>query len=516
MHIFQIRLSVFSKASSGIARVALMLAGILSLHPTASSASSLRADLGQEVMAVQAIAQLDPSAAVATMPSNDAIDTFIQQMMADRHIPGLTLAVVQDQKLTKVQGYGVLDREQNIRARPSSIFPIASMSKPLTATAVMLLVQDGKIDLDAPIGTYLTKAPEHWEQVTVRRLLDHTAGLSERVYGGDFLISPADFVEKAAAAPLNFEPGAAWMYSNTGYSLASSIVEAVSNQSFTDFMAERIFEPLGMSQTDVVRDSYMFSNRAMGYFVSEEGAAQPVSDFFRYSLLPRLMPGLQGAGSITSNVVDLARWEIALQKGQLLAPDVQLAMQQHNTLNSGRIADYGLGWIVKDINGHTAISHGGNLWGYSTSISRFVDDDITIIVLTNKDGENGDWLAQKIAEQYMPNLVLDLDGPAIADPNPALTEKILAFMTGDETAIELTPERQIALTSTVRGQSIQARWADLVRTDPLQSLDLLSQADHPNGQQYRYRATSAGGEHLLTAVVTPEGLIAGLDISLNE
>ncbi|MEL6603210.1 MAG: serine hydrolase domain-containing protein [Cyanobacteria bacterium J06614_10] len=516
MHIFQSRPAVFSKASDSVARVALMLVGALSVSPTAALASSLATAPGQEAGVVSAIAQLDPSAAVSVVPSDEAIDTFIQQMMADRHIPGLTLAVIQDQKLIKAQGYGVLDHERNVHARPSSIFPIASMSKPLTATAMMLLVQDGKIDLDAPIGTYLTEAPEHWEQVTVRRLLNHTAGLSERAYEDDHLISPADFVAKAAVAPLDFEPGAAWMYSNTGYSLASSVVEAVSDQPFADFMAERIFEPLGMSQTDVVRDSYMFSNRAMGYFVGEGGTWQPVSDFFRYSLLPRLMPGLQGAGSITSNVVDLARWEIALQKGQLLAPDMQLAMQQPGTMNSGRITDYGLGWIVQDINGHTAVSHGGNLWGYSTSISRFVDDDITIIVLTNKDSESGDWLAQKIAEQYVPELVVDLGGSAIADPNPALTKQILAFMTGDETAIEFTPERQVALTSTVRGQSIRAAWADRVRTNPLQSLELLSQTDHPNGQQYRYRATSNSGEHLLTAVVTPEGLIASLGISLDE
>ncbi|MEL6938823.1 MAG: serine hydrolase domain-containing protein [Cyanobacteria bacterium J06598_1] len=447
---------------------------------------------------------------------DEAIDDFVEALMTHRQIPGLSLAVIYDQKLIKTTGYGMLDRELNVHTRPSSIFPIASMSKPLTATAIMLLVQDGRVDLDAPIGTYLADVPEHWSAITVRHLLSHTSGLSEGVYADDLFVAPDEFVEKAAIAPLNFQPGESWMYSNTGYSLASIIVETVSQQSFDAFMSARIFEPLGMTQTHAIRDSYLFSNRAMGYLETEDGSLEPVSEFFRYSLLHKIMPGLQGAGSVTSTVLDLARWEIALQKEQFLTPAVQAEMQQVGILNSGRVSEYGLGWFFREINGHSSFSHGGNLWGYSTSISRFPDDRLAVIVLTNKDGEDGDQLARKIAERYIPGLVLDLEVPAISDDDPALTEKILVFLNGDETAIELTPERQIALTSTLRGQFYQSRWAALMQENPTQSLELLTKEVHPNGIKRRYRATAKDGVYLLTVVVTPDGLIASMGRSSEE
>ena len=209
-----------------------------------------------------AISQTIPSATTET------VDALVEQIMAERHIPGFSLAVVRDGKLVKTQSYGYLNRDLNVHTRPSSVFPIASVSKPFTATAIMLLVQSGQIELDAPISTYLTDTPAHWENITVRHLLTHTAGLSESVYANRLrtIQTLSGFQTQASKVPLDFQPGEAWAYSNTGYNLAARIIETVSGQSFEAFMESRIFEPIGMGSTDVVRESYDFSNRATGYF----------------------------------------------------------------------------------------------------------------------------------------------------------------------------------------------------------------------------------------------------------
>ncbi|MEL6814778.1 MAG: serine hydrolase domain-containing protein [Cyanobacteria bacterium J06598_3] len=451
---------------------------------------------------------------VAAAATDNAVDAVVEQLMRDRNIPGISLAVVHDGKLIKTQGYGLLDRDRNIRTRPSSVFPIASMSKPFTAQGIMLLVQAGKVSLEAPISTYLPNTPDHWADITVRHLLTHTAGLSETVYESDIntLVTSDSFLQEAAKAPLDFQPGESWMYSNTGYYLAAIIIENVSEQPFDTFMERRIFGPLGLNHTDALRDSYVFNNRALGYAASGNGrAVEPID--FNFRLLPKFMPSLQGAGSITSTVLDVARWEIAMQKGQLLDLAAQGDMQQPVVMNSGRTFHYGLGWFLKQVQGHQVISHGGNIWGYSTSISRFPGDGLTVILLANKDNEQGDELAMKIAEQYVPGLVIDPAAPAIADPNPALTGQLLNYLNGDEQAISLTPEWQLSL-STPRGQGIlRAGLSDMAR---IETLELLAQEEHANGMRYRYRGVTPQSHHLINAIITPDGMLAALGGTTEE
>ncbi|MEL6555245.1 MAG: serine hydrolase domain-containing protein [Cyanobacteria bacterium J06621_11] len=441
-----------------------------------------------------------------------SVDAFILNMMAEKQIPGLSLAIVHDQKLIKVKGYGLLDREQNVKVRPNSIFPIASMSKPLTATAIMLLVEEGKIDLDAPIGTYLLQVPPAWESITVRRLLNHTAGVTENIYQGNTsaLREPSGYVEAASQLPLDFQPGEAWMYSNTGYNLAAAIVEQVSGQSFESFMQARIFEPLEMNSTDTLRASYRFSNRAMGYELKRAGV-EPID--INFKRVPQSMALFKGSGSVTSNVLDLARWAIALQKGQLLSAESKAEMEQFSTatvLSRG----YGLGWFVGNIGNHKTVAHGGNLWGYSTAIAQFPNDELTVIVLTNLDEQDGEQIAIKIASQYIPDLLTawNKETPAISDPNPNLSSQLLAYLQGDDAAIERTPAHQIALTSTMRGQYIENRWQDYRSDYSVEALELISQDPHPSGTRLRYRTITPDNVHLLTVVSTPDGLISSIII----
>jgi len=453
-----------------------------------------------------------PSQAIVTPQANDtAIDTFVEQLMADKQIPGLSLAVIHDQKLIKAKGYGMLNRERNVKVRPSSIFPIASISKPLTATAILLLVEDGKIELDAAVGTYLTDASSKWQDITIRQMLNHTAGLSESVYQGNFrqLTHPERFVATAGRIPLDFQPGESWMYSNTGYNLAAAIVEEVSKQPFEQFVKERIFEPLEMTATDVLRDSYQSPNIAMGYVI-DRGKLNPIE--IRLSQVRQQMRLFLGSGSITSNALDLAKWAIAMQKGQLLSAESQAAMTAPGMTNSGLTTSYGLGWFINEINNHKTVIHGGNLWGYSTSLSQFPDEQLTVIVLTNKDNEFGDRLALEIASQYSDRLLIDKDKPAITDEQPELTAKLLAYLRGNNTAIQVTPAVQTALDSTLRGEYTANLWKEYAQQHTVNALELIEQSSHDNGIKYRYRIVTSDDTQLLTTIITPEGLIASMGI----
>ncbi|MBE9061521.1 serine hydrolase [cf. Phormidesmis sp. LEGE 11477] len=485
----------------------------ISLLPWAIQPSLAQANL--ELFGPEASSTEIPTSntVLAFQQKDESVDAFIEEMIRENQIPGLSVAVIYDEKLIKTKGYGLLDREREIKVRPSSIFPIASVSKPLTATAVMLLVESGQLDLDAPISTYLSDLPETWQTITLRQMLAHTAGLSEKVYmqRPSRLTTSVSFLAEAIQEPLDFQPDEAWMYSNTGYNLAATIVETVSGQSFGAFMQARIFEPLGMTHTDVLRASYVSSNLAIGYEPTARNQKLEAIDV-NYAALHRVMPMFQGAGSITSNALDMANWAIALQKGQLLTPESQAQMQQFNTLSSGRVTDYGLGWFLKTVNGHDMIFHGGNLWGYASSIVRFPEDSLSVIVLMNKDGALADSIAQQIARQYLPDLVEDKEAAAIPDLDPALTEQILAFVNGDDQAIATTPERLIAL-QTLRGQSMLNRFRQYTRAHTIESLSLLERADHPNGIRQRYRAQTAAGDiHSITVVVTDEGLLSSIGI----
>ena len=444
--------------------------------------------------------------------TDDVIDHAVEEMMASRNIPGLSLAVVQDGKLVKAQGYGFLHLDQQVRTSPSSVFPIASVSKPFTAMGIMLLVQDGLIELDAPISSYLANTPEQWKNITVRQILAHTAGLSEGVYESNLrtLTTPSKFLSKAGELPLDFEPGDAWMYSNTGYNLAAMMISEVSDQPFAEFMETRIFAPLGMNHTDVIREDYNFSNRATGYWTPEDQLEPYPLDV----LNPDLVPIVYGSGSMTSTVLDLARWDMALQNEQLLAAETQDEMYQPVTMNSGRRFNYGIGWFLDRINGHQTIAHGGNIPGFTSSFSRFVDGELTVIVLTNKDNA-GDDIALRIAEQYIPELVFDKEAIALADPNPALTEQLLRYVNGDEQAIAQTSEWQILL-STPRGRAAWEAFRHSTHDTDFETLELLQAIDDLNGTRYRYRGIASTTQPIMEFVVTPDGSLMTFRVDFEE
>jgi CubicO group peptidase (beta-lactamase class C family) len=359
-------------------------------------------------VAAPVVAQAQTSTS-GTEEISGKVDAYVAAEMRAEKIPGLALAIVRDGKTIKSLGYGLANLELDVPVKPETIFQTGSVGKQFTATAVMMLVEDGKIRLDDPIGRYLSGAPARWKNITVRNLLTHTSGIHDyetealKKKGAAFINLRNDYTEdelfkKFSGLPLDFPPGSKWSYSNSGYVLLGILIHKVTGQFYGDVLQERIFRPLGMSYTRIISEADIIPNRAAGYRLVNGGIKN------QEWVSPMLNTTADGA--LYTNIVDMARWDAALYTEKLLKKGSLDQMWAAVCLNDGKTADYGFGWDVTSVNGHRLIEHGGAWQGFTAQISRYVDDKFTVIVLTNLDSEHSqpDKVAHNVAAIYNPAL----------------------------------------------------------------------------------------------------------------
>jgi len=332
----------------------------------------------------------------------EQVDAVVKVAMEKQRIPGLSLAVVKDGKTVLARGYGLANVELNVAATPETVYEIGSVTKQFTATAVMMLVEQGKIALDDKIAKYLSGLPEAWKEITVRHLLTHTSGIRNVNSLPDFArlrMTPGSqerLVGVLAASPLQFDPGAKWAYCNTGYQLLGWIVEKVSGVPYAAFLQERIFTPLEMRATQVNDSGRIVKSRAGGYLL-QEGTLRNAGYID--------MSWPFSAGAIVSTVVDLAKWNLALDEGKLLKPSSFKEMWTPVRLNSGETHGYGFGWsLEKTANGHPMVFHGGNIVGFQSFIVRYPEDRLTVVILTNADFCVPRVIAWRVASLFEPSL----------------------------------------------------------------------------------------------------------------
>jgi CubicO group peptidase (beta-lactamase class C family) len=340
---------------------------------------------------------------------SEKVDAYVAAEMRAEKIPGLALAIVRDGRTIKSLGYGLANLELDVPVKPETIFQTGSVGKQFTATAVMMLVDGGKIHLDDPIRKYLPGSPATWKNITVRNLLTHTSGIHDyeteslKKKGTAFINLRNDYTEdelfrKFSGLPLDFPPGSKWNYSNSGYVILGILIHKVTGQFYGDVLQERIFRPLGMTSTRIISEDDIIPNRAAGYrLVNGEIKNQEW-------VSPTLNTAADGA--LYTDVVDMAKWDAALYTEKLLKKGSLNQMWTPVRLNDGKTAGYGFGWDVTSVNGHRLIEHGGAWQGFTTQISRYVDDKFTVIVLTNLDSEHSDpdKIAHKVAAIYNPAL----------------------------------------------------------------------------------------------------------------
>lgn len=296
--------------------------------------------------------------------------------------PGYTIIVVKEGATLLRKGYGTADMAAHTPLKPDTVLRIGSITKQFTATAILLLVDEGKIRLDDDITVYLPDYPTRGQQITIEHLLTHTSGIasftSKPGYMSDMArdVTVPHMIDTFKGDPLDFAPGSRYKYNNSGYFLLGAIIEKVSGQTYDKFVAERIFIPLGMTRTAYEGHERGQAEQAVGYTRTAQGY-QPAG--------PLSMTQPYAAGALVSTVDDLARWDAAVSSGKLLkAASWQRAFTPY-VLSTGKSTGYGYGWSVASLRGTPMIAHSGGINGFASYALRLPDEKVYVAVLSNAD-----------------------------------------------------------------------------------------------------------------------------------
>ncbi len=310
------------------------------------------------------------------------IDRIATQVLEQTGVPSASVAVVQHGKLVYTHAYGSAHLQPPIPATPEMRYSIGSISKQFTATAILLLQEQGKLSIDDPVGKYLPGLTRG-DEVTIRQILSHTSGYQD-YWPEDYVMTTMlhpetaqQIIDKWGKKPLDFEPGTQWQYSNTNFVIAGAIVEKVTGAPYFDFLAEHIFHPLNMK-------SVWNSDQAKLTQVD-------ATPYYRHALGPLRVAPKEGlgwmfaAGELAMTPHDLALWDESLHAQSILKPESYAQMFTEIKLKDGKGTHYGLGVEVRDYNGHRMIEHSGEVSGFVSDNEVLVDDGVAVVVLTNQD-----------------------------------------------------------------------------------------------------------------------------------
>lgn len=340
---------------------------------------------------------INANAQVISPSSSDLrdMDERIEKYMSDNNIPGGLIAVASKGEILELRTYGEANVELSVPVNADHVFEIGSISKQFVATAALQLVEEGKLSLDDPIHKHLPELPSDWVGVTLKQLLNHTSGIPdyEEIYTYDIYrlrVTPEDVIKIANGRPMDFEPGMGRYYSNTGYYLASMIVERAAGAPLGKVLQTRIFDPLGMTSTRFADPEAIIKGRAEGYWVNKRGELINRNATETSSTL--------GAGGLLSSAADMAKWDAALYGTEILSEASKEVMWETTILPDGTDTRYGLGWNVGEDRGLKITSHSGQVAGFVAYFTRFIDHDTSIIVFMNR---------YRVSSGFVKNIVMD-------------------------------------------------------------------------------------------------------------
>ncbi|MGH7522181.1 MAG: serine hydrolase domain-containing protein [Gemmatimonadales bacterium] len=313
-------------------------------------------------------------------------------------VPGASVVVIRDGEVVVRRAHGMADLDRRIAAALETDYRLASVSKQFTATAVMLLAQDGKLRYEQPVRDFLPELPPAARAVTVRHLLNHTSGL----WDYEALIPASQTTQLndddvlalvASKDALSSPPATTYCYSNSGYVLLGIMVARASGMSFPDFVRTRIFEPLGMRASVAhVEGRDTVPQRAYGY--SPRGGSFVQTD-------QSVTSATLGDGGIYTNVDDMVRWDRALSSNTLVPAAAMTEATTPPTLPGGAVTEYGFGWFIDRYRGVNRWRHTGETSGFRNAIMRFPDRRLTIIILTNRSSGEPQAIAERIADRLL-------------------------------------------------------------------------------------------------------------------
>jgi CubicO group peptidase (beta-lactamase class C family) len=353
--------------------------------------------------------------ASAANPAADIVRSFMER----NGVPGMAYAVIVKGSIVAHGAYGVSDLETKEKITDDSVFPIASLSKPFVAMAVLALVEKGSLKIDDSIGKYLPELPEAWKPLKIVRLLDHTSGVPDHInsnafnWRGRVPIGSDELIKRLVTLPLRFKAGERYEYSNGNYVLLAKLIERVSGQPYEKFLASEIFEPLGMNHTRALTIANLPS--------AVHGYANGIGGIVRATFNP---DWCYGNAALGSSILDLAKLDRGLYTQLILKSSTLSFLTTPQPLNDGRLVNYAMGWMIGKQRGARAISHSGRLNGWQSFFVRYADYDATVVVLSN----NRDVSLSKVANDLAGTVIPSLAMQPMADGQPALTQAHRAFV----------------------------------------------------------------------------------------
>lgn len=398
-----------------------------------------------------------------TMTTHETLEVKVDHLFAKwnrSNSPGAALAIVKDGEIIYKQGYGTANLEYDIPITTTTIFDIASVSKQFAGFAIATLSYEGKLSLDDDIRTYLPDVPDFGNTITIRHLLHHTSGLRDwvqsLVIAGDLMDDVISFKHILKMArhqkALNFEPGAEFLYSNTGYNLLAEIVERVTGDTFREWTDTYIFKPLGMTNSHFHDDYEMIlKNRAYSYQAIENGE-------FKHAVNNTTA---LGSSSLYSTVEDLAKWILNFDNTCIGEQTVIEQMHERGVLNNGEQINYAFGLNIGEYRGLKTVGHSGSWRGFRSHLMRFPDQKFGVVILCNLDTFNPLGLAEKVADIYLADVLAPVEasepdkaaGPTEEAKSESLTSEQLAEFEGDY----YTEELDTTYTICARGDGLVAQ-----------------------------------------------------------
>ena len=415
----------------------------------------------------------------AQEPAGDRIDRLVRAEMQRQKVPGVVVGVVKGGVVIKAQGYGYANLEHQVLAGAATVYQSGSLGKQFTAAAVMLQVEDGKLSLADPLTKFFPDAPKTWGSITVQHLLTHTSGIPGYVDG--MLDYRKDYTEEelsrfAFSLELEFPAGARWNYSDTGYVLLGIIVRKVSGAFYGDVLAERVFKPLGMTTARVISEADLVPNRAAGYRLV--GGAVKNQEW----VSPTLNTTADGALYLT--VRDLIAWDAAVRARAVLKPESWQWILTPVQLNSGKTYPHGFGWDLDERGGQPLQGHTGAWQGFQARFSRFLGEDLSIVVLANLAEADPTRIADGIAGLLNPQLSAPGLRP-IEDRDPQVTARCKRLL-DDARAGTLAPAEFAHLPAGFFPAGAKAVQEQLRALGPAQGMALVSKADLGDDRVFTY------------------------------
>jgi len=450
-----------------------------------------------------------------------SIDAFVTAELARQKIPGAEVGIYSRGRVLLAKGYGLANVELGVAVKPETIFQSGSVGKQFVSAAIMMLVEEGKISLDDSVTKYFPEAPRTWKPILIRNLLSHTSGLSEYESGdrigpkGEFYLR-LDFTEdelttKIEALPVEWAPGSKWAYRNTNYVLLGIIIHNITGKRYDEFLAERIFKPLGMTSTRLISDRDIIPNRSSGYEMDDDQLKNQewVSPTFNST----------ADGTLYFNVVDLAKWDEALYETKLLKQSSLDRIWTVYPLNDGKPnpARYGFAWMIGDQNGHKRIEHDGGWQGFTCNISRYPDDSLTVVVLTNLAYANTGLMARVVAG-LVDSPLMPAKLTAIPDDKPEIAAALAKVLDKLATGADIRPQAAAELLPDLTPENDAAVKKMLEPLWPGGTLTLVQRKPVPDtaGQvDSTFRLSKGPDAMLVSFALNAEGKISDLGVSGN-